>query len=154
MPRQRAGIGEYHRPGQVRRLTPQFGIDKISDPAGEKSDGHHRYQEIGDLEEGLVDPAAVQPAGDEYPDQPAVERHAALPDLEHVHGVAEVVRQVVEQHRSQPAADDDAQDAVEHEVCYLLHGPAEAPRLRPVVQQRPSAHNAGDITEPVPADLD
>ena len=153
VPGQRARAGEYHSPGHIRRFPPQFRIDKIPYASGKQAHGHRRRQEIDDFEELLADSAAVQPASDEYPDQPAVKRHAALPDLEHVQGIAEVVRQVVEQHRTQPATDDNSEDAVKHEVRDLFGGPAEAPGFHPVMQQRPGAEDADDIADAVPADL-
>ena len=67
---------------------------------------------------------AVLPArerhGEHHAEQPAVERHAALPDGEDLERMREVVARLVEQHVAQPPAEDHAEHGEEYEVVELL----------------------------------
>jgi hypothetical protein len=54
------------------------------------------------------------------PRKPPWKAHAAFPDGEDFQRVGEVVGRFVEKHLAQPAADDDAEHAVEQQVVELL----------------------------------
>ena len=59
----------------------------------------------------------------------AVERHAALPELENLQRVRGEMRRIVEQHVAEPAAEDDAERDPQHEVVEV--GDASSAPARP-----------------------
>ncbi len=75
-----------------------------------------RRDRIGEIEE--LDPTrpAVEPHRDQHAGQSAVERHAALPHREDAERVGEQLLVRVDEHVADPAADDRAERAVEHDV--------------------------------------
>ena len=82
----------------------------------------------------------------------AVEGHAPLPEKENLQRIGKVVARLVEQHVTQPASGDDADDAVEQQVVHLLLREA-ALRLRAdaVLPQQQSGHEGNQVHQAVPA---
>ena len=92
----------------------------------------------------------------DHAEQAAVERHAALPDREDLERIGGVVARLVEQHVAEPAADDDAEHAVEQQVLDVAAGPAGrgdtaagATRTRGEEQEQAEADQVGQA---VPVD--
>src|SRR3954466_8085919 len=104
MPRRIAYTTEHHAPGDVGDATRQLAVDEVTQAPGAQAGGHERREEIHQAQ--IVD--AVFP-GDEphrrhHAEQPAMERHTALPDEEDFERVRKVVRRLVEQYITQAAA--------------------------------------------------
>ena len=72
------------------------------------------------------------------PIEPAMERHAALPDLQDLGRIVEVVGGIVDQHVAEPAADDDAEGDPDDEVVEQ-DGVAgrHAPQILSAIRRRP-----------------
>ena len=82
-----------------------------------------------------------------------MEAHAALPELEDLQRMREVIERLVEQHVAQPAADDHADHPVEQHVVDVARMPARQQVLaRPPLAQDDEQDEADEIHEPVPAD--
>ncbi|MNN29935.1 hypothetical protein D3C81_1435600 [compost metagenome] len=84
-----------------------------------------------------------------------MERHAALPDLEDLERMREVVGGLVEQHIAQTPAQDHAEHAVEQHVVEVARGPAARSDMRLAHAQaaEPQEHDeAGQVHQAVPAD--
>ena len=81
----------------------------------------------------IATPAAAgeQDAGRHHAEQAAVERHAALPDLEGLERVAEVEVRPVEQDVAEPAAQHDAERDVEQQVVESRAASAASPAAAP-----------------------
>ncbi|MCY1529608.1 hypothetical protein D9M68_647630 [compost metagenome] len=80
-----------------------------------------------------------------------MERHAALPQVQHLEGMRQVVRGLVEQHIAQPPAQHHAQHAIEDEVFQVAHierrGVAAGD---PPAAQQVHQGKADEIHQPVP----
>jgi len=84
-----------------------------------------------------------------------VEGHATLPYPEDRQRISQIAFEVIEEHRSQPPADDDAEGEIQDQVVDLkLGNRRDAVRPEPGVPVEPAAENAGDIGQAVPAQLD
>ena len=152
VPRLRAGAGEDHRPGQ-RRIggsAPQFTVEEVADPAGSQPGRHRRDEQVGDLQERSLAPPGVHRQSDDHADRAAVEGHPALPDLEDVQRIRQIVGRLVEQAVAEPAAEDHPEDRGQQQVLDALPGPRRGlgdPGVRLVLQpaqQQPVAEPEAD----------
>ncbi len=64
--------------------------------------------------------AAEQPHRHEHADEPAVERHAAFPDLEQVQRVLDECIPVVKHDRADASTDDYAKHRIENQIVDLV----------------------------------
>src|SRR5665213_1939251 len=157
MARQWAAIGEYHGPRHIGRTAPEFAVDEIGDAAEKYSDRPDRAGDVAEREDGDAALACEQHHRDDAAGEAAMERHAAVPELEDFEWMFDEVRQIVEQHIAGAAAEDDAERHPEHEVVEIeqRHGRGAAPE--PLVAHDgagidPTEQDAGDIGERVPSD--
>ncbi len=121
----RAALREHHAPGQrrVAEPSPEFAVDEIAHAPGRKARRHAGCHEIRHLQ-----PRPVARAGEphhrcDHPQQPAVEAHAALPDVEDLQRMRQVVAGLVEQAIAQAPAHHHAHHAQKQDVLHVLAGP-------------------------------
>jgi hypothetical protein len=128
-----ARLRKHHRPRQprIREPAPQLAVDEVADPARGKAGGHARRHQVGHLQERPSAHAAEHRHCGDRPEQPAVERHAALPDRERLQRVRRVIARLVEQHVAQPPADHHTEHTVEQQVFDIALGPAAIAERRP-----------------------
>ena len=155
----RSAAGKHHRPGHIGRPAPQFAVDEIGDAAEKQPDGRRRAGEVAERQKRDVAKPRKQKDHDQTADEAAVERHAALPELEDFERVLDEIRQIVEQHIAGAAAEDDAQGHPQHEVVEVDDGERSGPApqalgldQRPCIQ--PAEQDADDIGERVPPNRD
>ncbi len=97
--------------------------------------------------------AGEPPHGNDDADEPAVKRHAPLPDL-HNHGrVANETRKVVEQHVAEAPADNGPERNIEKQVVDGRAGPGTARIFGSDATQTPGDGKAEEIHETVPVNL-
>src|SRR5258707_13462135 len=110
MARQGPAIGKYHGPGHagVRRPAPQFAVDEIGQPPEKQPDRADRGGDVAQRQDRKVVLPAEQYHRRDAAQEAAMERHAALPQLENLVGMLDEERQIVEQHVAGAAAEDDA----------------------------------------------
>src|SRR5204863_9751240 len=84
----------------------------------------------------------------------AVERHAAVPQLQYVDRVGEIIRQIVEQDVAQAPAEDDAQRRIEDHVIGMPPRHRRAGLLDELQQVPIANEDAGEVGEAVPAQLE
>ena len=147
-----------HGPGDIGRTAIELGVDEIGDAAEEQADGRGNGEQVADLP--VVGPgvkARPQDHGQHHTDETAVEGHAAIPDRDPGHRVAQIALrlplQTVEQHRSQPPPGDHPDDDPEEQVVDRTRGDgfgARQARPDPKIAQ----HQTGDVSERIPADRD
>jgi len=151
------GAGEDHAPRRIGRTAPKLAVDEIRDP--HEGEGRRRGdgQKIGDGGGDQTVLARKQDHADDHTKKPAVKRHAALPDLEDVERVLEVVSGLVEQHEPKPSTKDDARHHPRHELFELgaRHGgvfvtPQRRARDRHADDPPPDP-DADDIAQRIPA---
>src|SRR3546814_13487491 len=92
------------------------------------------------------------PDGEQPPDDAAVQRHAAVPQLQDLQRIAEVIAEVIKEDIADAPADDDAEHRIEDHIVGVAARHRGA-GLRDQPQQIPIAdEDAGKIGEGVPAD--
>ena len=74
--------------------------------------------------------------------------------FENAEGMVQIVRQVVKQYRSQPAPENNTDGAVKNQIGHLVRTPDLIQLCGSSAQQPPGQHDARDITDAIPADLD
>src|SRR5689334_12084748 len=116
-----AAGGKHHRPGHVRRPAPQFAIYEIGESPEKKPDRPHRTGHVAEREYGNAAASGEQHHREDAADEPAMEGHAALPDLNDLRGVSEEEREVVEQHVADAPAEHDAERHPEDEIVVVDH---------------------------------
>ena len=96
--------------------------------------------------------------GDDAAEEAAMERHAAVPELQDLQRVRGEMRRVVEQHIADAAAEDDAERHPEDEVVDVLERhrrpcrPTAASSRISARSIEPAEQDAADIGERIPAD--
>jgi hypothetical protein len=154
-----ARLGKDHRPGQIRRrfAAPQFAVDEVADATGRQAGRDARGDQVGQLEEAAPAHACEQCHRAQHAEQPAVERHAALPHREDLQRMPRVVAGLVEQHVPQAPADHHPEHAVEQHVLDVAARPAALRELRLPHAQRgqPEEEPEGDqVGDAIPVDGD
>src|SRR2546430_3011804 len=112
MPRQIVDLREHHRPRTARGAPDELAVDEVAEPSGREPERTQRRDEVGDVEPAPAALSRIEPEADQHAEKAAVEAHAALPDLEDLQRMNEVVERLVEQH----VAESPAQDYAEHTV--------------------------------------
>src|SRR5690349_19199173 len=155
---QLAGVARLHvdmrkddGPGHVGRPANQLAIHEICDPAEEQADRRRSRDQIAEREGTELLAARIQHDRDNHADEPAMERHAALPDLEDLEWIVEVEARLPEQHLSQPAADDDSDRDPEHQIIELRARDAVRRELRQPDAVAPGEQDAKDVGQRVPS---
>ena len=87
-------------------------------------------------------------------DDAAVERHAAVPQLQDLDRMAEIFAEIVEQDIAEPAAEDDPERGVEDEVVGMAAGHRRAGLLQQLQQIPVADEDAGEVGEAVPAQIE
>src|SRR5699024_7015091 len=100
------------RPGQVRwgLASPEFTVDEVADPAEREAYRHRRDEEVRHLQKGAPHAPAIDGHTKDDTNGATVEAHAAVPDLDGVKRILQVVQGLVEQHVAEPSADQNASD--------------------------------------------
>ena len=153
MARDVVDFGKDHRPGQRGRCraAPQLAIDEVGDPSQPEPDRHHGAEPVGEQQQRQPPFPGEQDQGDDHPKRPAMEAHAAVPDLEDGGGMAEIQARLVEQDIAQPAAEHDAERGPGQEVVDVeRRSDHRAPAHQPA-HQPPAGDQPDDIGERIPA---
>ncbi len=123
MPRQLRRIGrEHHRPRCVGRPSIELGVHEVGEPSQEEADRHRGGDDVAKSEERNLAAAREQDQRDDDAGTAAVERHAALPELQDRERVREVLAGLIEQHIAEPPAEDDGDNRPHEEVVELERG--------------------------------
>ncbi len=159
----RPRLREHHRPGQAgsAKRPHSSPLMKLPMRPAARPGRHARRDQVGDLAGTTAAAVANNAHRDDHAEQAAVERHAALPDREDLERMRGVVAGLVEEHVAEPAADDDAEHAVEQQVLDVAPGPAapaycgrrarRAARNEEQARSRPgrSGRTSGSRSEPI-----
>ena len=142
------------RPRDVRDSAPQFLVHEVGEAAEEQAERDAAGDIIVDPQPGELLLARQIEDAERRSDHAAVERHAAVPQLEDLDRMLEIIAGVVEQHVAQPAAEDDPERGVKYEVVGMAPGHRRA-GLPDELQQVPIAdEDAGEVGEAVPAQVE
>ena len=140
--------------GTVRRRAPQLLVHEVGEAAEEQAERHA----AGDI---IVDPQPRQfllareiEDAERRADHAAVERHAAVPQLQDLDRVPEIFAEIVEQHIAEAAAEDDPERGVEDEVVGMAAGHRRAGLLEQLQQIPIADEDAGEVGEAVPAEVE
>ena len=152
-------LGKNHGPGQtgVGHPAPQFPVDEIADTPRRQAQGHQGSDEIGDGEKGFAVLAAPGGAGDQHPEEAAMEGHASLPHGDNFQGMGKVIGGLVKQHLAQAPSQHHAQHAPEEQVVQLLLAPGGAVTgglalANAVAAQEVEGDEGHQVHQSVPAD--
>src|SRR6478736_240310 len=121
-----ATVGVAHQEAEagIRGCTPELAIDEISDPHGADAYAGQWRHEVEYIQHLASAMAREQRQADGHADQPAMEGHAALPDLERIEPVLaqqfHLVAEHIDQHVADATAHDDAHHRPEDEVIHIL----------------------------------
>src|SRR5437763_1846313 len=119
MARHRPAARKHHRPRHVARAAPQLAIDEIGETPEEQPDRPDRADHVAEREHRDIAAARKQHDRDHAAEKAAVERHAALPNIENLERVRREVREIVEQHIAGAPAEDDPEGDPQDEVVEL-----------------------------------
>src|SRR5262249_25993776 len=154
--RNRSAMGEHHGPRNVGGPAPQFTIDEIGDAAEKQSDRRYGCSYVAERQYRNAAMERKQHDGENAAGYAAMERHAAIPELQNFKRIGGEMSKIVEQHITNPAAENDAERDPDDEVVEIGHG--ERGRAAPQLLRRnncariiPAADNADDIGKRVPA---
>jgi hypothetical protein len=147
MARLGAAEGKDHRPGDVGHPAEQLAIDEIGDTSEEQPERHGSGDDVDQAPGRDAAMACEQRHRQDRAEKAAVERHAALPDGEDLQRVRQKTRQVVEEHVSGAAAEDDAEGSPDDKVV-------DVGRLEWRARRCPKALVAGKALGVPPADED
>src|SRR5262249_39125500 len=109
MARLAVAVREDHGPGHVGRAAVELTVDEVGDAAEEEPDGHRADDEVAEGEHADAAAQREKNDGGDDPERAAVERHAAVPDIEDLDWVEEVVARLVEEHVAEAAAEHHAE---------------------------------------------
>src|SRR5438552_1700834 len=155
MPRLRsAGALEHHRPRRVADAAPQFLVDEIADPPGAETERTERCGKIGHGEETALGTPRVVPHRGDDAEEPAMERHATVPQREYLQRMLREVNEVIEEHVAQAAAENDAERDVEEHVAHFGFLPTGIRASGAIHPQRPAARETDEVHNSVPMDFD
>ncbi len=98
--------------------------------------------------------AAVIEDSERGSDHAAVERHAAIPHLENVDRVLEVIGQVVEQDVAEPAAEENSDRGIKAEVLGVAPGDRRPGLLDQPEQVPITNENSREVGKAVPFDFE
>jgi hypothetical protein len=151
MARHRSAGGEHDRPGHVRRPSEQFAVDEVRDASEKQPDRHRCANDVGERQSRDAAPAGEQPNCGNHAERAAMERHPAVPQVERLQLVFEVVARLVEQDIADAAAEHDGERRPYQEIVDII---APHPARRAVGQCQaipPAEQQAGDIGQRIPA---
>ena len=149
----RVGLGELDSPGHGRRTAPQLLVDEVRHAHEEDARRGRDARRIDDGERGNLPLAAEQPRGQADSEQPAVERHAAIPDLEDVGRRLQVGLRLVEEHVAEPSPENHPQHGVGEVVADPVLVEGEESASRELAQDDVTQRETEQVAEPVPVDL-
>ena len=109
MPRHRPAAGKHHGPRSVGFPAVQLAIDEICETAEEQPDRDRLGDDVGKGEDRKAAGAGEPQDRDRHAERAAVERHPAMPQIERLQRVLDVVARLVEQHIADPPAEHDAE---------------------------------------------
>ncbi len=145
------GAAEHHAPRHIGYAPPQLAVDEVAEPPRGEPDRHQRRDEVHQREKAALLLAPDEPRCRERPEEPAVERHPALPDGEDFERVRRVVPGLVEKHVAEPSPQDHAENAVEKQIVDELHRRAPPGiALRPHPAEKEKGGEADEVHKPVP----
>src|SRR6267142_2776780 len=149
-PRQVAGAAKHHAPRYGSDAAPELAVDEVPQAPGGEAERHERRDEIHEAQ--VIDAMAPdgERHGEHHTEQPAVERHAALPDGEDLERMRGVVRRLVEEHVAQPTAEDHAENGEEDEIVELRARDWRDPLGDAAQPEPPARRKAEQVHEPVP----
>src|SRR4029079_9043729 len=87
-------IGKDHGPGHGAWPAIELAIDEIGEPAQPEADRHAAGGEIEQAIEAQIVASCIEPGCGHDTEKAAMERHAAMPDLQYGEGVARILWQV------------------------------------------------------------
>ena len=141
--------GENHAPRHIRRPSPQFAVNEIADAPEKQSRRNHRRDIIGHIPKAFAFLATKEPQREHHAEQPAVERHAAFPNLERIEQILRPVAHAIKEHVTDAPAEDDAEHQIRHEIAHLLLVPGRV-GLRALHTEQIGAAEADDVHQAVP----
>src|SRR3546814_18512263 len=86
---------EDDRPGHGGRPAPQLAVHEIGEAAEEEAEGHDAGDIVAETQEIQLFLARHIPDGEQHPDDAAVQRHAAVPQLQDLQRIAKDRKSVV-----------------------------------------------------------
>src|SRR5262249_4696124 len=116
MARLTIGSREDNSPRHIGWAAPEFGANEVGDSAKEDADWGDERTEVQQGQRRRPVATAEQEDPNQRADQAAVKGHPAFPDFEYLDRMGEVILRIVEQHIAEPAADDDAEGAIDEQI--------------------------------------
>lgn len=151
MTRLGACFREDDSPGYIGDPAPQLAIEEVANTANAEAKRNERSHKVGHGEEVALGLVGKPDHGSDHPDQTAVERHAAGPDLEQVGRIREEEIEVVEKYVTDTATEDHPEEAVEEQVRDLVAGPAAVRRIGATASQPHGKCKTEQVHETIPA---
>ena len=147
-------LRKTHRPegGRIGYPSPQFAVDEIADAPRSQAERHQRRDKVEYLQPLQTVFAGEQPACRHHAEKAAVKRHAAVPHLNNVGRVRQIIFRLVKQHETEPPAEDDAEHAPGEEIVEHFIGKRRAALFDAAAAEPHKKDKADNIAERVPAD--
>src|ERR1700690_4143596 len=116
MARYRPASRKDHRPRDVGLAPVELAVDEIADAAKEEADRYRLDDDVGERQDRQLASASEEHDRQGDAERTAVERHPALPQIERLDRVLDVIDQIVEQHVADAAAEHDAKRRPDEEI--------------------------------------
>ena len=113
-------LGKHHGPRHIGRPPVQLAVDEVGDAAKEQADRDRLGDDVGKREQRQLAGTGEQQDRDGHAERAAVERHAAMPQVERLERVIDVIAGLVEQHVADAAAEHDAERRPYQEIVDVL----------------------------------
>src|SRR5580692_3580554 len=152
MARHRAAIREDHRPRDIARAAIELAIDEVGDAAKEQTDRYRLCNDVGEGKERYSTGAGVQYDRNGHAEGAAVEGHPAVPYVNRLDRMIDIVARLVEQNVSDPPSENNAERCPHQEIVDIL--PPDQMR-RPSGQSQaipPADQQPDNVGERIPAD--
>ena len=147
----RARAREQHGKGNARVDTPpQLTVDEVAQTACPETKRDQRCDKIGNLEEVAFGAFGKNHHHQDHPNQAAVEGHAAVPDAEQIERVIQEYREVIEQHISNSATQEHAEEARIEQVFNFVFSPAAARTAGATAREPHGKNEAHQVHQTVP----
>src|SRR5260221_12636606 len=127
-------------------------MNEIADATEEEADRRGGDNDVAEGEEIDAPLPAEQRDGNDDAERAAMERHAAMPDLQRLQRIGEIVVRLVEEDVAEPPAEDDTERRPYEEIVDRFRRHETRRALGQHEAPAPADDQPGDIGEGIPAD--
>ena len=144
---------ELHRPRHGGRTPVEFAIDEIGQPSEAQPERSADHEVVAQPRPVDLVPPGIPKSVKHHPENPAVGRHAALPDADEQKRITHKAVEIVKKHVTQPSAEQHAEDgATGDKIAHLIRGNDGKTALREVAINEERSRERRQVGQAIPTD--